>query len=180
MLNDMSMSSLVDWYNRCVGRAYLRQVDYAPCLHIMDCTKLVVNFDNENYEGNGVVKNDEDEYERGYKLGSLRSLLDDGGVITSIAFGAINVHDLTLCKDILLKSPHLKPGDMLIVDMAYIDGRIISILKLRREVDTLIPLRSNMNGYKDAIESAYYHDDIPWAKHPTREHQQIKKVEYVD
>jgi hypothetical protein len=176
----MTAQELVDWYNCYAGRAYLRQGDYAPCLHIMDCTKLVVNYENRNYEGSGVVTNDDDEQERGYKLGSLRSLLDDGGIITSIAFGAIQVHDLTLCKDMLLKSPHLKPGDMLIVDMGYIDGKTISILKLKRKVDTLIPLRSNMNGHKDAIESAYYHDDIPWENHPTREHQQIKKVEHVD
>ena len=139
-----------------------------------------MNYENEHYEGSGVVTNDEGEQERGYKLGSLRSLLDDGGIITSIAFGAIQVHDLTLCKDILLKSPHLKPGDLLIVDRAYIDGQTISILKLRRKVDTLIPLRSNMNAYKDAIESAYYHADVPWEKHPTRENQQIKKIEHLD
>ena len=182
MLYEMEASSLVDWYNRYVGRAYLRQADYAPCIHILDCTKLVVNYENEHYEGSGVVTNDEGEQERGYKLGSLRSLLDDGGIITAIAFGAIQVHDLTLCKDILLKSVHLKPGDLLIVDRAYIDGKTISILKLRRGVDTLIPLRSDMNAYKDAIESAYYHADVPWEKHPTvaRENQQIKKIEHLD
>jgi len=180
MLYDMTPQELVAWYNRDVGRAYLRQSDYAPCLHVMDCTKLMVNRENENYEGSGVVANDEGELEYGYKLGSLRSLLDDGGIITSIAFGAIQVHDLTLCKDMLLKSPHLKPGDMLIVDMGYIDGATISVLKLKRKVDILIPLRSDMKGHKDAIESAYYHHDIPWEEHPTREHQQIKKVEHVD
>jgi hypothetical protein len=69
---------------------------------------------------------------------------------------------------------------MLIVDMGYIDGETISIMKLKRKVDILIPLRSDMNGHKDAIESAYYHDNTPWEDHPTRDHQQIKKVEHVD
>ncbi|MFC1715098.1 transposase [Candidatus Poribacteria bacterium] len=105
----------------------------------------------------------------------MAPFFNDGGIITSIAFGAIQVHDLTLCKDMLLKSPHLKPGDMLIVDMGYIDGETISIMKQKRKVDILIPLRSDMNGHKDAIELAYYHDDIPWENHPTRERQQIKK-----
>jgi hypothetical protein len=180
MLCNMTPQELVDWYNRHVGRAYLGQANYSPCLHIMDCTKLVVNYQNENYQGSGVVSNDEGELERGYKLGSLRSLLDDGGVITSIAFGPIQRHDLTLCKDMLLKSPHLKPGDMLIVDMGYIDGETISIMKIKRKVDILIPLRSDMNGYKDAIDSAYHDTDTPWEDHPTRKHQQIKKVDYVD
>jgi hypothetical protein len=184
MLCEMEPSSLVDWYNRYVGRAYLRQADYSPCIHILDCTKLVVNWENEKYEGSGVVTNDEGEQERGYKLGSLRSLLDDGGIITSIAFGPIQVHDLTLCQDILLKSPHLKPKDLLIVDRAYIDGEDISILKLRRKVDTILPLRSDMKAYEDAIVSAYYHDgttkDQSWEQHPTREHQQIKRIEHLD
>jgi hypothetical protein len=66
-------------------------------------------------------------------------LLDDGGIITSIAFGAIQIHDLTLCKDMLLKSPHLKPGDMLIVDMGYIDGETISILKRKLHTEAKAP-----------------------------------------
>ena len=33
-----------------------------------------------SYGGRGVVTNDEGELEYGYKLGSLRSLLDDGGI----------------------------------------------------------------------------------------------------
>ncbi len=49
-----------------------------------------MNYQNGKYEGSGIVKNDEGELERGYKLGSLRSLLDDGGIITAIAFGAIS------------------------------------------------------------------------------------------
>ena len=76
----------------------------------------------------------------------------------------------------MLKSPYLKPGDMAIVDRAYIDGKTINMVKLRRKVDILIPLRSDMKAYEDAILSAYYHDDVPCEPHPTREHQQIKIV----
>jgi hypothetical protein len=105
MLNGVDPGELIDWYNQSVGRAYLKLSNYQPRLHILDCTRLVVNFDNENYEGSGVAKNDKGELERGYKLGSLRSLLDDGGMITAIAFGAIQEHDLTLCSSLLLNSP---------------------------------------------------------------------------
>jgi hypothetical protein len=78
------------------------QITYSPTFHIVDCTELEVNFKNEKYEGSSTVcrkkkrkdakgkVHEEDELKRGYKLGSLRSLVDDGGVITSIAFGAIN------------------------------------------------------------------------------------------
>ena len=75
---------------------YLEQANYEPCMHILDCTELEVNVENENYEGSGIVKEKKkdangktvEKAKRGYKLGSLRSLLDDAGIITSIAFGA--------------------------------------------------------------------------------------------
>ena len=35
----------------------------------------------------------------------------------------------------MLKSPYLKPKDMLILDMGYMDGENISIMKLKRKVD---------------------------------------------
>ena len=54
-------------------------------------TALEVNIKNENYECSGVVsgkkkkgKNEEERPRRGYKLGSLRSLLDDEGIITAM------------------------------------------------------------------------------------------------
>ena len=180
MLNNVGPPELIRWYNRVAGTAYLRQADYRPCIHILDCTKLIVNFHNQNYEGSGVVENKEGEYERGYKLGSLRSLLDDGGIITAIAFGAIQVHDLTLCKDLLMTTPHLKPKDMLIEDMGFLDGKTISELKKKRKVDVTLPLRSDMKAYECALTSAYHADSDPWEKHPTRENQEIKKVVRVD
>ena len=180
MLNCVEPLELIRWYNRIVGAAYLRQADYKPCIHILDCTKLLVNFYNTKYQGSGVVENDEGELERGYKLGSLRSLLDDGGLITTIAFGAINVHDLTLCKPLLMTSAHLKPGDILIEDMGFLDGKTISSLKKKRKVDVLLPLRSDMNAYECALKSAYHADSAPWEKHPTREKQEIKKVVHVE
>jgi hypothetical protein len=180
MLDDMEPAELIGWYNRVVGKAYLRQADYKPCIHILDCTKLIVNFSNEKYEGSGVVENEEGEYERGYKLGSLRSLLDDGGIITAMAFGAIQVHDLELCRELLLTTPHLKPGDMLIEDMGFLDGKTITELKLKRKVDVLLPLRSDMNAYECALTSAYHEDSGSWEKHPSRKNQEIKKVINVE
>jgi hypothetical protein len=188
MLGGMTLQELVDWYNRVVGDAYLAQVNYSPNLHILDCTELEVNLDNENYEGSGISRREkkkpdgsiEEEVKRGYKLGSLRSLLDDGGMITAIAFGAMNVHDLTLCKDILMTTSHLKPGDMVIEDCGFLDGKTISSLKKKRKVDVILPLRSDMKAYADSLITAYDPFSDPWEQHPTRERQQIKKVDRVD
>jgi hypothetical protein len=201
MLNEIEPYALVEWYNRVVGKAYLKQINYAPTFHILDCTELEVNFQNEKYEGSGVVRrkkkrkdvkgkacgkacgkvHEEDELKRGYKLGSLRSLVDDGGVITAMAFGAINVHDLTLCKDMIMTTPHLKPGDMLIEDCGFLDGKTISRLKKKRKVDVILPLRSDMKAYADSLTTAYHPDSSgSWEQHPTRENQEIKRVERVD
>jgi hypothetical protein len=70
------------------------------------------------------------------------------GIITAIAFGAINIHDLELCRDLLMTTPMLKPGDTLLVDNAFIDGKTISLLKKKRRVDVIIPLRSDMLAYE--------------------------------
>ena len=188
MMYGMTPTELIRWYNRHVGRAYLDQANYEPSIHILDCTDLEVNIENENYEGSGIVKEKKkdakgkvvEKVKRGYKLGSLRSLLDDGGIITSIAFGAIQVHDLTLCKELLMTSPYLKPGDMVIEDRGFLDGETISQLKKKRRVDVTIPLRSDMLAHEDSIVTAYHPDSGNWEKHPTREKQEIKRIEYAD
>lgn len=178
---------LIEWYNTIAGVAYLRQARYEPCIHILDCTELEVVLENGNYEGSGIVSRkrevngvEVEERTRGYKLGSLRSLLDDGGVITAIAFGPIQVHDLKLCKKLIMTTPHLKSGDILIEDRGFLDGKTVSRLKKKRGVDVILPLRSDMQAYNDAIVSAYHQDDIPWEQHPSRDSQEIKKIEYAD
>lgn len=55
MTYGMNVAELIDWYNRVVGTAYLRQARYKPIIHIIDCTELEVLLENENYEGSGVV-----------------------------------------------------------------------------------------------------------------------------
>ena len=189
ILNDMVPQELVDWYNHVVGKAYVSQINYRPTLHILDCTELEVNLENEHYAGSVIVRRkkkrkdgkEEDELKRGYKLGSLRSLIDDGGVITAMAFGAMNVHDLTLCKDMIMTTSHLKPGDMLIHDRGFLDGDTISRLKKERKVDVLLPLRSDMKAYADSLTTAYHPDSAgSWEEHPTRENQQIQRIVRVD
>lgn len=38
MTYEMQVKELIDWYNRVVGTAYLRQARYKSCIHIIDCT----------------------------------------------------------------------------------------------------------------------------------------------
>jgi hypothetical protein len=81
----------------------------------------------------------------------------------------------------VMTAPHLKPGDMLIEDCGFLDGDTISRLKKERKVDVILPLRSDMQAYSDSLTTAYHPDsDGSWEQHPTREKQQIKRVERVD
>jgi hypothetical protein len=81
----------------------------------------------------------------------------------------------------LMTSKRLKPGDMLIEDCGFLDGDTISRLKKERKVDVILPLRSDMQAYTDSLTTAYHPDSSgTWEQHPTRENQEIKRVERVD
>lgn len=174
------IQKILKWYNDYTAEAFLKLANYQPTIHILDCTKLIVNFENENYQGSGVVKEDDTLY-RGYKLGTLRSLLDEAGIITHIAFGSIEIHDLELCRMLLRESKQLKAGDLLIIDRGFISAEEINHLKKQREVDVVLPLRSDMQAFTEAVRLADM-EVSGWQSHPnpTRKEQKIKEVEALE
>ncbi|MDR1568952.1 MAG: hypothetical protein LBS72_00510 [Oscillospiraceae bacterium] len=92
-----------DWirsYNSYVRSHVLPMLDCEPNIHILDCTKIEVNMDNENYEGATIAK-DSDGAHRGYKLATLRGICGDRGIIEEIRFDGINVHDLELSREMI-------------------------------------------------------------------------------
>lgn len=60
-----------------------------------------------SYEWSGVIKNDDGSYSPGYKLLTLRTLLDAAGIMTGVAGAAIQEHDLTVSRPLLETSPVL-------------------------------------------------------------------------
>jgi len=86
---------------------------------------------NHHYEASGLSTKNK-VVERGYKLGTLRSLLDHGAVITGIGWGALQAHDLTVTRSLLRTSEHLRPGDTLLYDRGFLDGADITSLKQER------------------------------------------------
>lgn len=115
-------------------------LDIEPNIHILDCTDLEVNY--FNYEESTITHSKKDNLlTRGYKLATLRVIVDDTGLIEEIRFGSINIHDLHLSEEMLKTSPMLKAGDILINDRDFISRDLINYLKLQRGVDTCIPLR---------------------------------------
>ncbi|MFM8395522.1 MAG: transposase [Acidobacteriota bacterium] len=172
---------LLDWYNQTVGPGLL---EYAQSgdgrrIHILDTTKLVVALERGTYECSGVVKDDDDgQLKRGYKLATIRTLLETAGILTQATVGQIQTHDYKLCEPMLKSSPVLRAGDLLLEDRGFLDGEMITFLKRDRGVNVIVPLRHGMLSYEEAVKLAQMGGR--WEPHPTRENQQIAFVGGVE
>jgi len=167
---------IIKWYNN-IGDIYYKTLDYRPAIHILDCTKLDIASKNQNYENANWTSEDAKNPMFGYKLATLRGVLDNAGVIEEIALGGIKESDLKL-SSFIIESKYLKDGDILIEDKGFIDGETISRLKLEKNVDVFIPAKKSMNIYKEAVKIAMKEDK--WENHPTRDKQEISLVRDVE
>jgi hypothetical protein len=170
----------VDWYNQHVGGSMLHYARLGPGrrLHILDTTRIEVCLETGTYECSGVVKNADGTLSRGYKLATLRTLLDSAGVLTQVALSAIHVHDMALCRPLLEAAPVLRAGDLLLEDRGFLDGATVSDLKRQRRVDVIIPLKANMLATQEAMQLAEMAGT--WQTHPSRPEQTIALVRGVE
>ena len=171
---------LVGWYNQHVGVSMLQyaRLGRGRRMHILDTTQVEVPLETETYECCGVVKNEDGTYARGYKLATLRTLLDSAGLLTQVALSAIQVHDVAVCRPLLTQAPVLRAGDLLLEDRGFIDGATLSELKRTRKVDVIIPLKANMLATQEAMQLAEMADR--WDAHPSRAEQRIAWVRGVE
>lgn len=167
-------NEFIDLYNNFV-KAIKEKLDIAPYIHILDCTEIVVNLDNDNYEKSEVVK-DEDGTRRGYKLATLRGLTENSGIIEEIDIGSIKSHDTKVSDNIIKNSSALKPGDILINDRGFISRETINELKNKRGVDTYIPAKKNMDIYKEAVSIAKSKGE--WERHPNKK-RKTQEIAFV-
>ena len=166
-------AQLLSWYNDEVATS---MVAYAALgagrrIHILATTKVQVPLETATYEGSGVVKNDEGSRSRGYQLATLRTLLDHAGVITHVGLCPIQVHDVALCDPLFKTAAVLRAGDLLLEDRGFVDGEMLSYLKQQRQVDVIVPLKSTMLSYQEAVQLSQL--QAQWQDHPSREDQQI-------
>ncbi len=171
---------LLTWYRDHVGLSLLAygQLGAGRRMHIVDCTKVDVPLHSGHYECSGVVKNDDGSLSRGYKLATIRTLLDTAGIFTEAAMAPIQDHDVEVCRSMLTQSPVFRAGDLLLEDNGFMDGKLISQLKRERQVDVIVPLRSNMVAFDEAVRLAEMAG--AWQSHPSRSTQQIAFVPGVE
>jgi Transposase DDE domain len=173
-------AQLMHWYNQHVGVSMLQyaRLGRGRRIHILDTTHVEVPLETGTYECSGVVKNEDRTLSRGYKLATVRTLLDSAGLLTQVALSAIQVHDLALCRPVLEEAPVLRAGDLLLEDRGFLDGATVSALKRQRQVDVIIPLKANMLATQEAIQLAAMADK--WQPHPARAAQTIALVRGVE
>jgi len=157
--------SLIDSYNHYAQEHVLPSRNMCPNIHILDCTKLKTNLKNENFELSEVTKG-QDGVCRGYKMANLRGITGDIGILEEVKIGSIKTHDLELCRDMLLNTPVLHPGDILINDRGFLDRQMMNTLKLERGVDTYIPVRKNMDIHVMAVSCGI--EQNKWQQHPNK------------
>lgn len=178
LLAKYTSKDLIDCYNNTVQNYILKHLDICANIHILDCTKIAVNQDNQNYENASWAIDRKGERMFGYKLASLRGLYKDSGVIEEICFDTASVNDIKLCKNLLMNSKVLREGDCVLMDRGFIDRETIKYLKETRGVDVYIPMKKNMSEYLQAISIADTSDD--WVPHPSRTDQMICYAGIVD
>jgi hypothetical protein len=172
---------LLSWYNQTVGPGLLEysQSGDGRRIHILDTTKIVVELERGTYECSGVVKDDDDgQLKRGYKLATIRTLLETAGILTQVTVGQIQTHDCKLCEPMLKTCTVFRAGDLLLEDRGFLDGGMITFLKRDRGVDVIVPLRHGMQSYEEAVKLARMANQ--WQPHPARKEQQIAFVGGVD
>jgi len=173
---DTNKADIRQWYHTDLQRWFkTKKAFHHTGLFILDQSHLVVP-DNENYKG--AVKMPVDEHGQLYSnLGTLtkeqkRSLVYHPCYTLSVLlnvspikahyhiagyeFGPGNEDELPQAKILVPNFCRQFPGVMkeLIVDRGYIDGEFFSTLKGNYGVDVLVPLKTNMATYQDAIAIA--------------------------
>jgi hypothetical protein len=93
--------SLIAWFNETVGPTLLRQSGGGTGAWIVDCTKLLVNLANGNYEGSAVSKEEDGTPIRGYKLALLSALIEEGRIITRIGWDDVRASDHPVARPLL-------------------------------------------------------------------------------
>ena len=176
LLSKYTNESLIDYYNSVLQNRIMPLKDIKPNIHILDCTKIAVNFDNQNYENSTIAIDRKGDKMRGYKLSSLRGIYNDTGIIEEIRFGTASVHDLAMSEEMLKTTKCFNRGDILINDRGFLSRELINYLKVERGVDTYVPLRKNMESYNTAINIAKAKGN--WITHPNsrRVNQKIAHV----
>lgn len=153
----------INYFNE-FNEIYLNKTKTECDIHILDCSVLDVNFHNEKYEGSSITSKGGEQL-RGYKIGVLRGITNNGGIIEEICMSTAKEHDFIMSKNMILDSKNLKKGDYLLEDRGFLDIETFRKL-VKKGIKIIIPAKKNMEIYINAIEAAKQKNN--WINHPNR------------
>ena len=136
----------IKYFNK-FNKIYLDKTNIKSNVHTLDCSILSVNIDNPNFEGSTITCKGNKKL-RGYKIGVLRGMTPNAGVIEEICMSTAKTHDLTMSKDMILNSEYLKSGDYLLMDRGFLDIDFFKELT-KKGIKVIIPAKKNMEIYTD-------------------------------
>ncbi len=156
-------NDFINSFNK-ITSSYLSKTNITSNIHILDCSVLDVNIENSNYEGSTITFKG-GEHLRGYKIGVLRGVTSNGGVIEEICMSTAKTHDLEMSDEMILNSEYLKEGDYLLKDRGFLDIEIFRKL-IKKGIKVIVPSKKNMEIYLAAINAAKEKNE--WNKHPNK------------
>lgn|SRR3990167_8586812 len=178
---DTDRDEIRDWYRNDLQHWFRTQHAFNhQGIFVLDQSHLVVP-DNENYleavkmpvdehgqlyENLGSLTQEQKKslvYHRCYTLSTLLNVSMDCNQfhVAGYELGPGNEDELVQAEKLIPAFCRKFPGVMklLIVDRGYIDKQFIEKIKKDHDVDVLIPLRKNMDDYKDSIAIANIKND---------------------
>jgi hypothetical protein len=171
-------ASLIDWWNATVGPAFQEQAGGGVGVWLLDATKVLVNLNNPRYEGSNTGKDADGRPIRGYKLGLLSTLIDEGRLLLRVGWDDVRAGDSAVTWPLVKASPPLEPGDTLLHDRGLIDGETVTCLKRDLRAEVLFPLKRDMLSFRLAVAKAQERRHT-WKAHPRRKQQEYQKVEGI-
>lgn len=113
---------------------------------------------------------------RGYKMGVLRCVTERGGMIEYLIDDTLSKNDMSLVEKEISEYDGFSEGDYLLADRGF--AKIEFIINLvKRGVNVIIPVKRNMDIFKECIKLAKSSKDT-WEKHPNskRKGQEIMLI----
>lgn len=161
---DTDPEKLTLWFNSCFCQWLSKKKAYASGLFILDATFIPLP-DNNNYENASYVWLDKDgkhaedddmdaKITLCYKLSSLLNTDRDGSyyIYGGARLDSGNAQGLyegrELVENFIEKGGYIST---LLIDRGYLDGEMLTDFKKKHKINWIIPLKSNMAAYDDAV-----------------------------
>jgi hypothetical protein len=186
---DTDSGALMEWFNRDVVRVFRKHRAFdKEGIFIGDGSYLFVP-DNPHYEGSVKMRFDEHnhpltleqynkmteaqkrrcQWKRCYKMVTLLHTNRKRGFFIFVAVKVISGkdHESPVLYELVKQFVQgVGPGVIkrLILDRGFIDGEAISLCKKRYGIDVLIPIRSNMDLYTDAM-ALFREPEVQWMEY---------------